>query len=134
MTKIAIVDQHSAFRQSLGLMLQEFLGGIHITGLGNSNQFIAELDHLSPDLLIIDGRLPDRSGIETATLALAKKPALPIIMLIMFPEDTYLQKAQEAGVKGFLPKPPGLKELMEACHTVMRGESYLPSEIKMRQN
>lgn len=131
MTKIVIVDQHAAFRQSLGLMLQEFLGEIQITEIDNSRQFLAELNQLSPDLVIMDARLPDRSGIETATVTLARNPALPIIMLIMFPEDKYVQEAKEAGVKGFLPKPPGLKELTDACQIVMNGGFYFPSPIKI---
>ncbi|UFK97854.1 response regulator [Kaistella faecalis] len=131
MTKIAIVDPHPAFRDSLGMMLHEFLAEIQITGVETSQQFVSDLDQISPDLVIIDSRLPDRSGIETAIIALAKKPLLHIIMLIMFPEDQYVQKARKAGVKGFLPKPPGLKELRDACDTVMSGGSYFPAEIKM---
>ncbi|MBH1959893.1 MAG: response regulator transcription factor [Flavobacteriia bacterium] len=131
MTKIVIVDQHPAFRESLGMMLHEFLAEIQITGVETSHQFVSDLDQISPDLVIMDGRLPDRSGIETATIAFAKKPLLNIIMLIMFPEDQYVQKAREAGVKGFLPKPPGLKELTDACEKVMSGGSYFPAEMKM---
>jgi len=73
MTKIVIVDQHPAFRESLGMMLHEFLAEIQITGVETSHQFVSDLDQISPDLVIMDGRLPDRSGIETATIALAKK-------------------------------------------------------------
>lgn len=130
MTKIVIVDHHADFRQSLSLMLQEISGEIEITEIDSSLKFIDGLNFLSPDLVLIDSRIPVRNGIETATIALAKKPTLRIILLTMFNENKYVQEAKNAGVNGIIPKPPSLLELKEAYYAVMNNGFYFPSELE----
>jgi DNA-binding NarL/FixJ family response regulator len=129
MTKIVIVDHHATFRQSLRLMLQEISREIEITEVDSSFKFIDDLNRLSPDLVVMDSRMPDRNGIETAIIALAKKPALRIIMLSMFNENKYVQEAKDVGVKGLAPKPPSLKELKDAYHAVLNDGFYFPSDL-----
>lgn len=129
MTKIVIVDHHADFRQSLSLMLQEISGEIEITEIDSSFKFIDDLNFLLPNLVLMDSRIPERSGIETATIALAKKPALRIIILAMFSENKYVQEAKNAGVKGLIPKHPSLKEFKEAYYTVMNDGFYFPSNL-----
>lgn len=130
MIRIVIVDPHAAFRQSLRFMLQEIAGEIEITEVDSSFKFIDDLNLLSPDLVLMDSRMPERSGIETATIALAKKPTLRIILLTMFNENKYVQEAKNAGVKGLLPKPPSLLELKEAYCAVMNERFYFPPELE----
>ncbi|MBF8455935.1 response regulator transcription factor [Kaistella sp. G5-32] len=130
MTKIVIVDHHVSFRRSLRLMLQEIPEEIEITEIDSSFKFIDDLNLLSPDLVLMDSRLSQRSGIETATIALSKKPTLRIILLTMFNENKYVQEAKNAGIKGLLPKPPSLLELKEAYCAVMNGGFYFPSKLK----
>ena len=130
MTKIVIVDHHVSFRRSLRLMLQEIPEEIEITEIDSSFKFIDDLNLLSPDLVLMDSRLSQRSGIETATIALSKKPTLRIILLTMFNENKYVQEAKNAGIKGLIPKPPSLLELKEAYCAVMNGGFYFPSKLK----
>lgn len=130
MTKIVIVDHHAGFRQSLHLMLREIPGQIEITELDSSSKLIAHLDHFSPDLVLMDNRIQDRTGIETATIAFTKIPALRIILLTMFNENKYVQEAKDAGIKGLIPKPPTLKELKEAYHAVMNEGFYFSSDLE----
>ncbi|KIA90689.1 response regulator [Kaistella jeonii] len=130
MTKIVIVDHHASFRQSLRLMLQEIPGQIEINEIDSSFKFIDDLNLLSPDLVLIDSRISERNGIETAIIALAKKPTLRIIILTMFSENKYVQEAKNAGIKGLLPKPPSLKEIKDAYHAVMNDGFYFPSDLK----
>ena len=130
MTKIVIVAHHAAFRKSLLTMLQEIPEEIEITEKDTSFKFIQDLNFLTPDLVVMDSRMPDRNGIETATIALTKKPALRIIILSMFTDDKYVQEAKNAGVKGLALKAPSLKELMDAYHTVMNDGLYFPYPLK----
>ena len=128
MKKIVIVDHHAAFRQSLRFMLQELSGEIEITEVDSSLKFISHLNHFTPDLVLMDNRMQDKTGIETAEIALAKIPALRIILLTMFNENNYIKEAKNAGLKGLIPKPPTLKELKNAYEVIMNGGFYFPSE------
>ena len=130
MTKIVIVDHHAGFRQSLHLMLREIPGQIEITELDSSSKLIAHLDHYSPDLVLMDSRIQDRTAIETATIAFTKIPSLRIVLLTMFNENKYVQEAKDAGIKGLIPKPPTLKELKEAYHAVMNEGFYFSSDLE----
>ncbi len=126
MTRIVIVDHHAAFRQSLRFMLQEISAEIEITEVDCSLKFIALLDHFSPDLVLMDSRMQDRTGIETTEIALVKFPALRILLISMFNENKYIKEAKNAGLKGLIPKPPTLKELKDAYLGIMKGGFYFP--------
>lgn len=131
MIKIIIVDDHSAFRQGLHLMIGEVSSEIEIYEMESGAQFIEELEFISPDLVFMDIRMPGISGIEAADIALKKRPELRIIILTMFGEGKYLKAARDVGVKGFLIKPPSLFQLKEAFARVMDDEFYFPSELKI---
>lgn len=131
MTKILIVDDHIAFRRGIHLMLEEIPEVMEITELASGTQFLDQVDKITPDLIFMDIRMPGISGIEAAVNALKSNPNLRIIILTMFGEEKYLKEAMEAGVKGFIMKPPSLLQLKEAYQTVMANEMYFPTELKI---
>ena len=131
MTKIIIVDDHPAFRQGLHLMLKELSGTLEITEMESGTQFIDELESIQTEVIFMDIRMPGISGLEAASIALKKRPELRIIILTMFGEEKYLKDAMDAGVKGFIIKPPTLLQLKEAFKTVINNNIYFPSKLKI---
>jgi len=76
--------------------------------------------------------MPVLNGIETTKLALEKYPDLKIIALSMHGDEEYYYKMIEAGVKGFLLKDGGIKEIERAIYAVHEGDSYFSHELLRR--
>lgn len=123
MIKILIVDDHQEFRRGLHFMLEELLSEVEITEMTSGNQFISELNTISPNLIFMDIRMPGINGLKAASIALKQNPKLRIIMLTMFLEGKYLNEAKAIGIKSFLIKPPTLSQLKQAYNTAMCNES-----------
>ena len=130
MSKVLIVDDHLAFRRGLHLMLEEITEVTEIEECETGLQFLDQFEESAPDLVFMDIRMPGISGIEAAAKALNQNPDLRIIVLTMFGEEKYLKDAMEAGVMGFITKPPSLLQLKEAYQTVMQNAPFFPSELK----
>jgi DNA-binding NarL/FixJ family response regulator len=130
MSKVLIVDDHQAFRRGLHLMLEEIQEVTEVAECETGLQFLNQVEDMAPDLVFMDIRMPGISGIEAAVKALQINPKLRIIVLTMFGEEKYLKDAMEAGVKGFITKPPSLSQLKEAYETVMQNAHFFPSELK----
>jgi len=133
MSKVLIVDDHITFRKGLNLMLQELPEVMEIVELVDGEQFLNALPEILPDIVFMDIRMPGISGIEAAAMALKQIPGLRIVILTMFGEEKYLKGAIDAGVKGFILKPPTLLQLKEVYQAVMTGQSYFPTELKSWQ-
>lgn len=131
MSKVLIVDDHTAFRKGLNLMIQEIPEVKEVVELVDGEQFLNTIDKILPDVIFMDIRLPGISGMDAAVLALKQNPQLRIIFLTMFGEEKYYRDAMNAGAKGFILKPPTLLQLKDAYQTVMQGRVYFPTELKL---
>lgn len=129
MSKILICDDHVPFRNGLNMMLQEIPQVNEIFEVSDGKQFLNTLTHFSPDLVFLDIRMPEISGIEATISALKDNPKLKIIILTMFGEEKYLKGAIKAGAKGFILKPPTLVQIKEAYQVVMNGGAYFPPNL-----
>lgn len=126
---IVIVDDHSLFRNGLRILLTAS-GQFNVIGEAeNGKEFIELLDHLTPDIVLMDIDMPVLDGIEATRLALKKTPSLKVISLSMFGEEEYYYKMIEAGVKGFLLKNSDINEVRSAIQTVAQGGKYFSQEL-----
>lgn len=103
---------------------------------------IAEADHGAqalklyrehrPDLVILDGRLPGMSGVETLIALRAEFPAARVLMLSIDEGEEDIHRALQAGASGYLPKATQLEELLRAIRAIHGGERYLPPALAER--
>jgi DNA-binding NarL/FixJ family response regulator len=103
---------------------------------------IAEADHGAqalklyrehrPDLVILDGRLPGMSGVETLTALRTEFPAARVLMLSIDEGEEDIHRALQAGAAGYLPKATQLQELLRAIRAIHGGERYLPPALAAR--
>lgn len=103
---------------------------------------IAEADHGAqalklyrehrPDLVILDGRLPGMSGVETLIALRAEFPAARVLMLSIDEGEEDIHRALQAGASGYLPKATQLEELLRAIRAIHGGERYLPPALTAR--
>ena len=119
--RILLVDDHEIVRHGLRRML-ELEEDIKVVGdCADAEEAFFQMEMLSPDIVLLDIKMPERDGIETARLLKEKQPACEIIMLTMY--DEYLAQAIEAGAVGYLLKDVKRDELVRAIRAVYQGRS-----------
>jgi DNA-binding NarL/FixJ family response regulator len=87
---------------------------------------------LSPDVILMDVRMPDLDGIAATRDVLAEHPEVKVVILTTFEEDDYIFGALNAGASGFLLKRTSPEELIAAIHTIHAGDSLLSPSVTSR--
>ena len=129
MIRAFVVDDHTIFRSGLKrLLLDE--PDIRVTGEARSGaEAIDALRGGSFDLVLLDINLDGRSGLEVLATMRRAFPAVPVLMLSMYPEEQYALVAMRAGANGYLPKDAEPAELTTAIRAVAGGGTYLSMKI-----
>jgi len=131
---IIIVDDHLIFRRGLKSILTiENIANV-IGEASNGKDFLTLLSYLNPDLVLMDIDMPLMNGIEATRQALKLNPNLKIVAFTMFGEEAYYNMMFDLGVKGFILKSGGIKELEDAIRDVMKGKCYFSNELISRIN
>jgi DNA-binding NarL/FixJ family response regulator len=126
--KILLVDDDELITMSLKLII-EAQEGFEIVGSGkNGSEAITLYDELSPDLLLMDIRMPDMNGLDAAEAILSKHKDATILFLTTFSDDEYIVKALKLGVKGYLLKQD-YKSLPASLHAALNNQSVFGGAI-----
>lgn len=123
------VDDHPLLREGLAALINNQPGMILVAQASNAQEGIAEFRKHKPDVTLMDLRLPDNSGIEALIAIRAEFPEARIIVLSTFEGDVEIQRALEAGARGYLLKSTPPKELVEVILQVHAGKKRIPSQI-----
>ena len=128
MTRLVVIDDHEALRGGL----EALLAGAGHDVLGAAGNVAAAFDlveHLEPDLALVDVRLPDGSGIDLARDLLLFHPDLRIVMYTGEGEAALVAEALDAGVRGYVLKSGPFDELLSAIAHVGDGGAYVDPRI-----
>jgi DNA-binding NarL/FixJ family response regulator len=87
---------------------------------------------LTPDVVLMDVRMPDLDGISATRELLAAFPETRVVILTTFEQDDYIFGALRAGASGFLLKRTSPEELVAAVHTIAAGDSLLSPSVTSR--
>lgn len=127
--RLLLVDDHEVVRAGLRAILRHYKD-IQVVGEAeNGQQALAQIESLQPDVVLLDLRLPDISGLEVCRQSAAQGCEPRILILTSFLEDRAALEALEAGAVGFLLKQIGREALHQAIHEVMRGQIVVPPEV-----
>ena len=127
--RLFLIDDHPLVRDGLRARLGA-VAGLEIVGeAGSGAEALALVDGLRPDLLLMDVGMKDMNGIELAALLLQRKPALHIVMLSMYDNPEYVQKALQVGARGYVLKDSRSAEIVGAIRTVHGGGTYLSPSV-----
>lgn len=123
--RVLVADDHELFRRGLTMVL-EAEEGIEVVGqAGDGQAAVAKVGELTPDVVLMDVRMPGTGGIEATRQICKAFPATRIIVLTVSDEQDDLLAAVKAGATGYLLKEVSIEEVADAVRAVMRGESLL---------
>ncbi|HVH63204.1 MAG TPA: response regulator transcription factor, partial [Candidatus Dormibacteraeota bacterium] len=128
---VLLVEDHRVLAESFAAVLKQDPGLALVGIAGTSASAVALVDRLKPDVVVMDIRLPDGSGIEAATAIKANRKDTGIIFLTAYDNDETLWMAMGAGAAAFLPKSEAPDAVVEAIKRVAAGEMMLePGKIQ----
>lgn len=102
-TRVVIADDESLIRMDLREMLTN-LGYLVVGDVGDGRSAVNLARELRPDIVIMDIKMPDMDGIEAAQM-LTEERIAPVLLLSAYSQQDLVQRAQKAGVAGYLVKP-----------------------------
>lgn len=126
---VLIVDDHEVVRYGLTLLLQQYEHLEVVGEASNLEEAKVLLDKHKPQVVIMDVRLKDSSGIKGCGEITRAYPDISVIMLTSFGDDEVVLESIRAGAKGFVLKDAGNDELIKAIDAAIRGESMLDPTI-----
>jgi two-component system response regulator DevR len=127
--RILVVDDHEVVRQGLVALLDRRDGFQVVAQAGTVAEAIEQARRFEPDIVILDVRLPDGSGIEACREIRSELPKTRVIMLTSYPDEEAVLSAIVAGASGYLLKQIRARDLVAAIETVGHGESLLDPAV-----
>ncbi len=126
---VVVVDDHEVVRQGLVAMLDRRPGFQVVGEAATMAEAIEVTSRFQPDLVVMDVRLPDGSGIEACREIRANLPSTRVMMLTSYPDEEAVLAAIVAGASGYLLKQVRARDLVAALEAVGRGESLLDPAV-----
>lgn len=127
--KILIVDDHEVVRMGLRTLLDRE-SSVKVMGeAGSVAEAIEMASRFSPDVVVMDIRLPDGSGVEACREIRARSSKVQVIMLTSYADDEAVLASIMAGAAGYFLKQTRGKELTRAIETVASGQSLLDPAV-----
>ena len=127
--RIVLVDDHEVVRLGLRSLLERQPDLVVVGEAETANEAIQAVESLAPDVVVLDIRLPGRSGVEACVEIKRLRPETKIIMLTSYAEDEVLLDAIAAGAEGYVLKQVGSDDLVQALRRVGRGERMLDPHL-----
>lgn len=127
--EVLLVDDHEVVRVGLKALLDEHQG-IRVVGeAASAREAVVEAVRLIPDVILMDIRLPDGSGVEACRTVRAAQPACRVVMLTAYADDEALVGSVLAGASGYLLKQTRGRELVRAIEEAAAGRSLLDPAV-----
>lgn len=123
--RILLVDDHEVVRLGLKALIERQPTFAVIAEAGTADEATEKARVHKPDVIVMDVRLPGRSGIDATREIMKAQPDTKIIILTSYADDELLMDAIEAGAAGYVLKQIGSDALLRALESVARGESLL---------
>src|SRR6266511_4628604 len=127
--RVMLVDDHEVVRSGIRSMLQATDDIVGTADAGSVREAIDEAERSRPDVVVMDVRLIDGSGIEATREIRARRPATRVLMLTSFADDEALFASIMAGASGYVLKQVKSGDLLRAIRAVGEGQSLLDPAV-----
>jgi DNA-binding NarL/FixJ family response regulator len=124
-----IVDDHEVMRRGLRAVIEAEEGWEVCCEAASGREAIGLAEKSRPDVVVLDISMPDLNGLETALHLRRTVPKSVVLLLTMHDSDVLLQKALEAGVRGYVLKSDAERELVAAIDALSREKSFFSSGV-----
>jgi two-component system, NarL family, nitrate/nitrite response regulator NarL len=125
--KIYIIDDHALFRNGLIALLES--KQIKATAASSPEQGLTEIESIKVDIILLDLRMPQMSGIEVLQILKKRQIKTPIVMLTTSTEETDLRDCLTYGAQGFLLKDMDPDELVNALNEIVKGSIVVAQDM-----
>jgi len=130
--RVLIVDDHGISRAGTRHVLEDAEGITVVGEAGDGGSALAMVEHLHPEVVLIDIRLPDRSGIDVARQLAATFPEVRVVILSAYDNDDFIFSAFDVGVVGYLLKTMAPEDLADAVRAAAQGTTVLDPLLSRR--
>jgi len=130
--KVLLVDDHTLVREGIRAIIERSGDFRVVAEASTAAEAVEACTKMSPELVISNIELPDRSGIDLTRELLRENRSARVIMLSRSDDEETVIDALRSGARGFVLKHASSADLMEALNTVARGGSYFSSEASER--
>lgn len=129
---IFLSDDHTIVRQGLAKLLE---GDPHFKIVGEAKdgrEAVRKVEEVKPDVILMDIAMPLLNGIEATRLIKKISPMSKVIILSMHSHDHYIRELLSLGASGYLLKDSDGRDIMNAIHAAVKGNTYLSPSISRR--
>ena len=127
-----LVDDHPVVRRGLSTCLGRY-PNLEIVGeAGDGREAISRAHELMPDVVLMDVVMPGMDGLSAAAALVKELPQIIVLMLTAHGKPEYVERAREAGARGFLLKEMPPEELVRAIESVQAGDSCFGPAMQHR--
>lgn len=129
MIRLLLVDDHALVRDGLKSRLASE-SDIEVVGeAGDATATLKALETCQPNLVLMDIGMKGTNGIDLAAMLLQRQPSLAVIMLSMYDNNEYVQRALQVGARGYVLKDASVSDILTALRVVAAGGTYLSASM-----
>lgn len=126
--RVIIIDDHALFRDGLKGLLEQ--RSIDVAGMAADGKDGIELaKQIQPDIILLDLRMPNMSGLDTLPVLRSELPGTPVVMLTTSNDESDLIKALRTGAQGYLLKDMEPEELVGALRDIENGKNVVAADL-----
>jgi DNA-binding NarL/FixJ family response regulator len=132
LVRVMLADDQALLRGSLRVLIETEPDLVVVGEAGSGAEAVEQVQACSPDVVLMDVRMPGMDGIEATRIITAHEPAPKILVLTTFDLDDYVYSALHAGASGFLLKDTPPAQLLDAVRVIASGEALLAPTVTRR--
>ena len=131
--RVMLVDDHAGLREALRKVIN-LQPDLEVAAEASGGRAALQLlSHISPDVVLMDGSMPEMTGIEATRRLKRLQPQVKIIGLTLYGESTYLEEMVVAGARGYVMKTGAPENVINAIRIVSKGGTYFDPAVPRRR-